>query len=678
MYVAHPGGTVINIQGLECNIPPVGYVFNVFTQQLERREIISRSSVASEQYWEREELPDWYIKRMRQVEKIRATGDLNYSDAKCNEYEHMQFDRRLNGVWFMNNGVPTYLTGTHWTYLQWWRIDTGYPYYRKADRDYFYFQQYCIEDPKCAGMIEVAKRRDGKSYRGGLFVFEYPARSKEANGGIQSKTVLDAKKFFAKCIINPFKKLPKFFRPNYDKSGGVTPKSEIRFQNDNVRGKNAEINLDGPELESAIDFRASDAIAYDGYKIHRGLCDEWAKTEECNIYERHNVLKYCIKNEKGEYIGKLLYTSTVEKLAREVNGVNKAAKKMWDDSDQCNRKNGVTKTGLYRFFTSAAITRYCNKYGEPDVERATQEILAEWKLYEDDPVTLGQLKQKEPLTIQDAFRPDSAKCLYNDFKLHARRDILSWLDATERGDLEWKNGIRDTEVIWVPKKNGKWEKPKGFNLEKHERNLVEKIGHLWYPKNNYRFGSGVDPYDHDEVQDDGKKSSAASFVKQKNNILKGDDFFNHAYVLKYHARPPKAAIMYEDMIMQCVFCGCSILYESQKKGIKTYFENRGYGAFLMHMEGYKDSGIPSTPENKQTGSELLEAQIEDHSDKLFFIDQIDDFFIFNINATKKHDLTMATIWTETACYNRKYAKSPEPELEDIEEFFSEYEINYHR
>ena len=41
------------------------------------------------------------------------------------------------------------------------------------------------------------------------------------NAGIQSKTGQDAKKVFAKAVINPFVKLPKFFRPEYDMSGGL-------------------------------------------------------------------------------------------------------------------------------------------------------------------------------------------------------------------------------------------------------------------------------------------------------------------------------------------------------------------------------------------------------------------------------------------------------------------------
>ncbi|MEB2453890.1 hypothetical protein Q3369_15485, partial [Listeria monocytogenes] len=92
---------------------------------------------------------------------------------------------------------------------------------------------------------------------------------------------------------------------------GITPKTEIRFQQTNVRGAKAEEGLDKEELGSMIDHGGADPVHYDGQKIHRGFEDEWAKTIECNIYDRHEVLRYCVVDDEGRIIGKLLYSSTV-------------------------------------------------------------------------------------------------------------------------------------------------------------------------------------------------------------------------------------------------------------------------------------------------------------------------------------------------------------------------------
>ena len=39
----------------------------------------------------------------------------------------------------MNNGEPTYITGSHYMFIQWSNIDVGYPDYRDANRKFFVF-----------------------------------------------------------------------------------------------------------------------------------------------------------------------------------------------------------------------------------------------------------------------------------------------------------------------------------------------------------------------------------------------------------------------------------------------------------------------------------------------------------------------------------------------------------
>jgi len=228
MYEKIEGGTIIDIQGLKCNLPPDGYVYNIITKQLEFRGIYERDKNISEQYWKRIPMPSWYadtMKKWDEFDKKKKDDELEFYDEKLEEFKRQEWDRRLNGFWYMNNGVPTYLTGLHYLYLQWWSIDIGYPKFRIPDLEKFYFMEYCIQDPLCMGMLEVTKRMFGKSFVAGLFVTEYTTRTKMTNGGIQSKTGSDAKKFFAKTVVNPFRRLPKFFRPEYDMSLGVNPKS---------------------------------------------------------------------------------------------------------------------------------------------------------------------------------------------------------------------------------------------------------------------------------------------------------------------------------------------------------------------------------------------------------------------------------------------------------------------
>ena len=87
-------------------------------------------------YWTRKEYP-------KQLERINSIFQWNempreFKD-KWVDYIEEEFDSREEGYWFLNNGVPTYITGAHYMYLQWTKIDVGYPDYREANRIFFIY-----------------------------------------------------------------------------------------------------------------------------------------------------------------------------------------------------------------------------------------------------------------------------------------------------------------------------------------------------------------------------------------------------------------------------------------------------------------------------------------------------------------------------------------------------------
>ena len=72
-----------------------------------------------------------------------------------------EFERRRNGVWFYNNGVPTYITGRHYMFLQWSKIDIGYPSYLAFQREIFLHMAACEADSRCIGQLYTKCRRSG-------------------------------------------------------------------------------------------------------------------------------------------------------------------------------------------------------------------------------------------------------------------------------------------------------------------------------------------------------------------------------------------------------------------------------------------------------------------------------------------------------------------------------------
>jgi len=591
MYLEIPQGSSLNIQGLNCQIPPEGYVFNLTTKQLEHRGIYKRSDNPKEQYWERVPLPSWYketIKREDAYERKRKDDEPPFYDEQLENYKKQEWDRRLNGFWYYNNGKPLYIVGSHYFYMQWWQIDIGYPEFRMPDLEYFYFLQYCIEDPQCMGMLEITKRRFGKTFRGGVFITEYPTRTKMTNGGIQSKTGGDAKKVFAKAVINPFKKLPRFFRPEYDMSLGITPKSEIRFQQTNIRGKKAEEGLDKEELGSLIDFMSADMVAYDGQKLHRYFSDEWAKTVEANIYDRHDVIRYCLLDDKGKIIGKALYSSTVETLESEKDGVQEAAINLWNDSDHMNKgADGRTPSGLYRFFMTADRTRHFDLYGYPNVELTIEEILADRETVKHNQRSWAARVRKEARTIDEAFYAGNDKCEYNaeNFQnqikwIEDHPELCYWRQArlvekkkTIPSIVIGKKSIETREVGYMDDEKAGW-----FILEEPSKpnHFSDRNGYL-EPLNKIAYQIGVDTTQ-DRIAVSG--SNPAIVVFKKSCIIDGVETGNYPVAL--WISPTRLDIHFDDEVRKaCLWYGCEANYEIDRRtDFYRYFCKENCQAFL--------------------------------------------------------------------------------------------------
>ena len=92
----------------------------------------------------------------KELERLKSIFDWRGypEDQKEQWYDYIdeEFNRRDNGFWFTNNGKPTYLTGTHYMYLQWSKIDVGAPDFREANRLFYIFWEACKADKRCYGM----------------------------------------------------------------------------------------------------------------------------------------------------------------------------------------------------------------------------------------------------------------------------------------------------------------------------------------------------------------------------------------------------------------------------------------------------------------------------------------------------------------------------------------------
>jgi hypothetical protein len=667
MYRKHKRNREIELNGIKINIPPNGVVFNIMTNKWEERDILSRSAKPAYQYWERPQPPaDYETKRKKEISVQKNNPE--YYNPELQNYRNQEWDRRLNGLWFYNNGRGTYLTGLHYFYLTHWKLDVGYPEFRITDLHFFYFLEYCIQDPNCMGMIEVTKRRQGKTMRAGAFLFELTSRSKNKNAGIQSKTFDDAKdNVFAKGVIMPFKYLPDFFIPIYDTEKGMTPKGELRFFKTNKRGANDDIFTEKVELESMITFKSSDKFAYDGMKLHRYLADEAGKTKNVDVYERHQVVQFCLQQEET-IIGKALYTTTVE----EMEDGGESFKALWQASDQRKKNtNGRTKSGLYQYFMPAYKTLFYDKYGIPDEEKAKEFYMGERNALMDDNRALASFIRKNPFTIEEAFFSEAESCIYDALALNRQKESITWIDKKElylQGDFVWEKGERDTRVLFVEKANGKFKVHSKANVHDYTfYNQVEDYGTKKVPKETKKYAIAVDPFDH-SITTSNERSDGAGYAYRRYDAI---DELSETFLVQYINRPDKAEIFYEDMIKLAHFFGCEVLSEDNKVGLIKYFEYRGYERFLTKMPNASKYGISATVKTHQQIAEETESYITDNLKKVIFTELLDDWLHFNINKTTKFDAAMAAGYTLIAASKSKFAVKADKivKLYDVREIF---------
>jgi hypothetical protein len=667
-----------------CWVPPIGYGINSMTGQLEETDILKRSDIPEEQYWERIPLPADYKKRRLQEKKVQQI-DKDYFDPELEDFRRKDWRRRLSGVWFwrynprIGKSELVYLTGQQFLYINWWVYQGKYMDYREPDRETFYVYQYCQEDPFCLGTNEIMQRKNGKTGRTGCVGYERTSRLPFHHCGIQSKSDDDGWGVFKKAFVQPWRKLPDFYRPVFDTMKGDDPNDELRFFATSRRGQQTEFEEPEEALESWVDFATSEEGGYDGPELHTYISDETGKTRrEVSVKERQRVVKMASIID-GEIRGFHMFTTTVEVEENEEENVE--FEELTAQSNPLNRnENGMTMSGLYTFFQPAYKYMYFDKYGFPNEERAKTFLLNERKKFEDEGDTRGlsSIKRKKPMTFREAFSSDGLKTLYDPELINIQLDNIKWRinEFIEKGDLEWEGGFEfviekimpdgtkqlvPNKLNWVPKPNGKYEKVKGWLPD--EPNSVYENNGFFSPNNNVRGRIGCDPFKYDKTKDK-RRSNCAAFYYQMPDPLYPENEFDDMFTLKYSLRPDGTDIANMDILKMAWWCGCQVLFERNVNHWKRDFEIWKTSGFLTWMPGEVEPGIytrgNAVTSAVQTVCNYTEAYINKHISKVYFpslLRKETGWLGFKVEDTEKFDEPMAAGITLVAVKGKKYIRS---------------------
>lgn len=261
------GGVVIDPKGSK------GRRFTIYDLEIiiprvprDKTEILFHDLPKEKQYW------------VRQPEPNITTGNID----EYHEYILEEYRRRREGIWFYNNGEPTYLTGNHYWALQWCKMldDGDYPKYREVQRDLFYFMEASLVDKRCLGTLLLKSRRTGFTYAALDIILNMSTSKGNGKFGMMSKSGTDGQEMFDK-ISYMFLSLPFWLRPVV--RGKLDSPKELFFgqpsDNSKETKKSKKTNI-SDYLNTSLDWRNTLNGSYDSIKLDGYVFDECISPSE--------------------------------------------------------------------------------------------------------------------------------------------------------------------------------------------------------------------------------------------------------------------------------------------------------------------------------------------------------------------------------------------------------------
>lgn len=559
---------------------------------------------------------------------------------------------RLVGKFFFCNGKVTYIPGFYWFFLNFYVLNSGsLPQYRDRDRRWslaFKWAEVCTTTfsninketgtpiPESDGTYAMTDtgnrvffgcvfpkaRRVGDSSRLECYLLEFATRKLGGKCGIQAKDDATAETIFSEHLIQPYLKIPLFFKPLFDTSAGLVPKNGISFD---------DYNNPTNGLHSIVDVAtSSDAKKFDGKYLDIYHGDEFGKLQREDCNEVVGIIKYCASTGGGSKIhGIMGITSTTDEVSDKSAGENfmrLCNRSMYEQRND----NGQTSSGLFTVFFRAedGLEGYVGPYGESIIENPTPDQIRfigkkiGARQFIDNNIAalrrskdfhgLAMFRRQHPQSYNDCFiPPPSAQVLPREL-IETQISFLQQNPQLQavRGDLFWKAGL-DSEVVWIPNaENGRFYLSRRFAPSETNRKVYRD--NMWWPLHQDKFLASADTFGVDQTI--GRKSNGSILIRWRHDITvdppgKEMELWESGRdILTYSHRPSTVGEYVEDVIMAIVYTGAKLYPERNKENLLDGVIRRGYGGYLLYDHD-RNTGKPKPTAGFWNKNELMDAAI---------------------------------------------------------------------
>lgn len=674
-----------------------------------------------------EQLKEWMEELVYERNRKRQGGDYVHQDwihphqEEINAWEDQEWERSLNGIWFWNKGVATYMTGRHYKYLTAW--DPGFEVeYRETDKETFYWIQFWEDDNRSFGGLLNTLRREGKSSKIGFWIMDRTSTNENHLAGMQGEDNTKIKDFYEKHVMEPFYRMPYYYQPIYDTT--TLQKKGIVF-NEPPRRHQRRTASKRHVLRSRMDYRTSEENKYDQAKLHSFAHEEMGKTMSANVHKRWGFIKPCLM--QGKFIvGKHFGGTTVEYMDTASKG-GKAYQKLCMESDYNIRTaNDETVSGLYAALMPAdcAVEGFFDEFGHPDRQAAMKWILAGRDAIKNNPADYASLVRKYPTNWREVFYVSAEDCEFNIKILQDRKsDLMMDPVPIRRFILEWENKQRFSKVVMVDHPHGwfktakiftgdeaKWYNNVARRMEKriNPRTGVQELMQVYSPLNDDKLAIGVDPIDHGVVIEDSalgedgfvsrRKSRPVLIVKRKYDSSIDGPLTQELLIERAESkypyktgidismmdnRPEDPNIFFERALMVAWLLGCSMSVESQKPGLINWCRDAGCEDFVQ-MKYVSDPnhvkrsdmvhGTSASQMMIQEYTGLLATDVQYFGHTYPFLEIVDDLLAFKPRDTQQYDYAVAKGWLEIGVRARPRNMNVK-QATDITKWFRAFDAN---